>query len=899
MERQIFTKLNKIRSIPSSFSREFETVSKSLKRLKQNKQSAEVLAISKELTNSIPVNELKLIQGLNEAARAKLEEIVNNDDLSYEETNDEGTERLNKYIEGYTQVKELVYCGDVDSIMSNIMIAEHDPKRTYKDLIFCSDFFQVGIACVKYNEEVAVVIVLSDFAKDLSSIPLDKLLFNEINAFRQAPYKYIEGINDLTSGMSSSKERKEYNFYLGELRKEAPKVGMKKVVRDKCLDDIADLVNDKLEVGQLKNTYTLQDIEDLAKESIHGFNQIHVRFIESELDIKKIIRQILARPEDGLNQDGRYAILDKKIAHIGIFHENHLDLEEEPRTVVVGVDVYFEGSERNFETYVEDELNRFRRTPNSYLPDISMYKHHLDCKNYKKHVIKDIDELSCHLSTMHPLHHLTNSIQLNKACEEYLTYFTKNKKKLFAEDDEFLFIRLGQYTTGYNICKEFITHIFIRPADIVTDMLVAEFDKEQKSRKALLNNSFKHFGVCQQLIKNDRITCLIMTDNCEDIPKLTFQEELLNEINRLRSNPKTYIKHIHRVLDSIPIYEQRTLTSKTSKANKLQQKKEKEEREHRIEHCHKIMDYLSTVRTISEKLVFIELLNTAAEQRVELIQTKEHICKMEDSNANLDNHELKDFLSEIGTDFFLFSQIKDKAIANNENPDDIYLDPSEFLTNLICNDLEFTNLKNIFSLEFLYSGIAYDKTTLLTVVLLTDNFIKPCHFEYKIPNDFRFLIRPHFTDDEHEHMRHDFNSLDILGQGFIKPDSILIFVKNINGFEEKNPLYFKALTKLNTIENNECGVNVNMFMDAIQSVVEDEDEVNWKSLYQILMREHHSASIGKQKGMDLEMFISLCRSSGYQMSDMELKDNFDRLCNEKNVIDSEEFVKLMLIAENK
>ena len=150
----------------------------------------------------------------------------------------------------------------------------------------------------------------------------------------------------------------------------------------------------------------------------------------------------------------------------------------------------------------------------------------------------------------------------------------------------------------------------------------------------------------------------------------------------------------------------------------------------------------------------------------------------------------------------------------------------------------------------------------------------------------RRLHRPQFTEDELAQMKNDFESLDILKSGKIKPSTILLFAEKQDNFVDKNPFYYNALKQLNTEDNNKNGVVYEDFVTAVQKVIRDynEDFDKWKDIFYIITDGH------KEDVIDEELLSDTMRKIGFNVSDAEIKDMIEQL--EGNV-DEKKFCDIM------
>ena len=153
--------------------------------------------------------------------------------------------------------------------------------------------------------------------------------------------------------------------------------------------------------------------------------------------------------------------------------------------------------------------------------------------------------------------------------------------------------------------------------------------------------------------------------------------------------------------------------------------------------------------------------------------------------------------------------------------------------------------------------------------------------------------RPQLTDDEITQIQNDFNEMDILHEGKIKPGLILIFIDKNENFKNKSPFYYDALQKLNNKQNNLNGIDVNTFIDAIKKVINDNydnDFNNWKEIYKIYF-------LGKGgKSINDKILNETIKELGYEVSDEEIKNLIEKIGGD---IDENKFISIMKTIEKK
>jgi len=858
---QVFNSLNSIREHPEASRKTFLTIAKAFQRIKKKKEAEELEAFSNTLTSMSPVQGLKLSGGLCKSAAERVNAIAFGGDKHMKEDIEELRERTLRYVlPSFTNIVEISDHGSVDQILARLMIADHDPERVYRKIIFSNKYNHVGIATKTVKDEEMTVLVFADIIQEIPDKSIQEQILDSINDFRRNPSVRANDFSQMTfsRNRSFSNTIKELTSRLKSMK------SLKPVTTSEHLNDLASALAEKY-IGEslveedFNDTATMSSI---AKNSINGFLVIFGAVNVGKATARDIVNALIAEPQ-AKSINGQDVIINSAITQIGIFHGKNTD--ENPLTVIVGVDICFEGAERSFEGYLEDELNRLRRTPESYCNDLKAYKANINVVTYKGKLIKEINELEQKLQKMSALPKLTNSENLNHAAMEYLDHFTTGYKKFYAEDDEFLYLRLAHYITGYKICKELLDEGCIRPEHLITEFLVNENDSTRRYRNALLNDSFKYFGCAQKVVLGKRITIIILTDNVSDLPKKSFTEELLDELNHLRNYPKSYIKCLQKLIENVP----EKAKDRSATINNL---------ESHIEFLKKTRIFGAFERNT--------LLDNSAQTRV--ANYKETGLKP----ATKD--DIKNFLSDFGIEYNFYGQAAGLATASGDNPEEPYFDPKEWITNQIARDTsenrEFLN--NIFNINMFFVGISHDPESNIVVCFFTDDVSEKLTVNISVGDRWKRLTRPKFTDDEIQNLRHDFKKLDIQNQGFIKPNCILTFVNNMPAFVENNPFYFEALKILNTIENNETGINVNQFIDAVARVIADYEDSNWENLYNIYIRD------GKKRTIDLDLFRQITKELGYTLNDEESQEMFERIVNDKASLGKSEFVQIMNIVEN-
>lgn len=871
---KVYADLNRLRTNPNDCVKDLETISKGLVRFMKKKEGQELSDFAKTLPKRSAVPELKLSATLTKAAEKKLDSIIR--DIN--ETEEEMVDRLDRFVTGYSEIKELSDVGDVEAIMGRLLISESDPQRLYRQAIFNPEFTFIGIAIGKLEEEDITVITLADSVIEKSNKSLDEQLFTTFNYFRKYPYKAKKKLSDV-------KGSKDFNTSLEAFIASLNPSALDGFERHSDLDELALYFYEKIVNKELTDLSDLQVVSELAKSSIHGFFKIYVGFTKNIKSPTQIVLSLLANVNEKnikVLDCSRELLHNKFIKNIGIFVKG--EHEKETDVVVVGVDNFYAGTERDYALYMEDELNRLRNTPASYVKDVTNWKNEIDIKTYKVNAIKEAKALNESLKKLKPLPVIKNHPLLNKACEEYL-YFNHNGG-FYAEDDDILASRLGYYISGHKKVKAFVDTGCTRPEHFLTELLISEDDSTKASRQALLGKDFKYFGCFHNEVKGEKFTVIIFADRVEEREASNITDSLFYTINLLRTHPRTLIKHLLAYIDELQEKKksavQNTYTKKRGIKSNDDVLKSYEDRE---AFANEVIQHLMKIRTVAA-LERKDFLDKACEVKIKNIID-------EGANNCFTVEDLRDFLSDFASNYFYISEIQGKANVEIEGEGDEAVevfDSGLYLAKYIVDSLDISTLKNLFFFNYTKIGIAYDKESQNIDTLLVDHALEKVVI--KIPVNLRQkIVRPNFTPDELEQMRYDFNRFDILEKGFIRPDNVLTFMSNSQRFMNNNPLYFEALRRINTIENNEQGINVNQFIDSVEALIKQMEDKDWAAFYEIYLRQS-----GKKK-LDADAFVVISKELGYEMSDGEMRDAFQRVAGENTVISKDEFIKLMKIVE--
>ena len=156
----------------------------------------------------------------------------------------------------------------------------------------------------------------------------------------------------------------------------------------------------------------------------------------------------------------------------------------------------------------------------------------------------------------------------------------------------------------------------------------------------------------------------------------------------------------------------------------------------------------------------------------------------------------------------------------------------------------------------------------------------------------RRIRRPNFTEDEETQIKNDFTKFDVLGEGKIKPSTILLFAEK-EGYAETNPFYYQALKNLNSEDNNTNGVTVEDFMNAVKRVIKDynEDFDNWKEIFNRFVD-----GKSKKQIIDKDIMKETIKSMGFKVNDEDIQELIGKMDGD---LDETKFCDIMRYVETR
>jgi Ca2+-binding EF-hand superfamily protein len=245
-------------------------------------------------------------------------------------------------------------------------------------------------------------------------------------------------------------------------------------------------------------------------------------------------------------------------------------------------------------------------------------------------------------------------------------------------------------------------------------------------------------------------------------------------------------------------------------------------------------------------------------------------CKDYGELSNYSDKELREHISCFGSDFKHVGQIKRNGYDN----------PVELIMNILTETEDYIN-NILFSKLYIHIGLYYDEETKRSVLIFTDEISNKKVFE-KTKTITRRVNRPQLTNDEIDQIKSHFKRFDVLNKGVIKPNIILTFVK------DSNPIYIQALKMLDNSENNNKGVNSDLFINTISNILALTTD----------FREFFEFLCGIKRNITADMLLEYSKELNYQTSEGEIKDLVDNISEGGIGIKNTQFANLMKIVCN-
>lgn len=489
-----------------------------------------------------------------------------------------------------------------------------------------------------------------------------------------------------------------------------------------------------------------------------------------------------------------------------------------------------------FQNDVLNEINRFRTQPNSCSNDLLKYEEKMKQEApHNKSLLADISKVTSKLSGRNSG---CSGLKLNKVlCDianELVTALHNTKgKKFYAQDQDYLETILAFDFEDIKVCRNYLS-TEEKPRNIVIDAIFSQADIEEGTHY-IIHSDIKFAGIARDTIRGKQVTVIVISDSVNPVKPQPLKNALISELNKLRENPRAYIKYIP-------------------------EGKQKSE----------VAEFLEGRRRVG-KLIENDSLSLAAQGRGEEYDTYENKKNFE---------QLVDFLEKFGAKY---CDVGEYIGEKTENAKDFVID--------LLTSSDETVKEKILNRRYNQVGYSITKESNKVVLLFADSFEGT---EEQLPETLSFrrrLHRPNFTEDEVKQLQNDFNNFDISKTGLIRPNTLLLFIEKDPEFKEKNPFYYLAIKNLNTEENNANGVGCDEFIAGVKKAIKEFNTniENWREVYKLYFDPYSR----ERKVLDKDVLKRILEELGYNVMGDEVGVVIEKLEGEEGLIDEDKFVSIM------
>ena len=200
----------------------------------------------------------------------------------------------------------------------------------------------------------------------------------------------------------------------------------------------------------------------------------------------------------------------------------------------------------NFENDFISEVNILRNDPNLIKEDLNDFEKEIkQIYSNKPNYLKKISDLFSKIRSSK-----TNKIQKDeKLCllaNQYIQELkNSNSKKFYIKEHNELEKELKYDFEEVKLFHNYISTA-ISPRKALLDMIFNEKDLLNLNGDYLIKPLINYIGISHEKIKDIPITIVIVIDNNKLSKEKPLIEGLISEINRVRTNPQSYLKYINK-----------------------------------------------------------------------------------------------------------------------------------------------------------------------------------------------------------------------------------------------------------------------------------------------------------------------------------------------------------------
>lgn len=176
--------VNTLRTLPKTFVSKFLTISKALQRAKKREQGKQLEELAQSFDTIKPLDALNMSDGLTLTADSIVRQIVNTGDENYKMDQALLNELIEKHFVKAEGIFYILDFGDLDNLITRILISESDPQRTNQAAIFSTEYKFIGAASRQFlDEDLNLVILAKELEERKDIIDYDELaqIFNALD----------------------------------------------------------------------------------------------------------------------------------------------------------------------------------------------------------------------------------------------------------------------------------------------------------------------------------------------------------------------------------------------------------------------------------------------------------------------------------------------------------------------------------------------------------------------------------------------------------------------------------------------------------------------------------------------------------------------------------------------
>ena len=200
--------VNTLRESPMTFVPKFLTVSKALTRATKKEAGKELEDISKEIGIINNLKKLEMSDGLTIVADELVRKFINIGDENIKLEKKDIEELCSQFLNSYENLYYILDYGDIDNLVTRVLITENDPKRANKAAIFSTEYNYIGAASRLFVEEDLSLIIFASKVEEKKSNEDYAELRAMFEAFDEKDTGYIDPLEIYVKLLENEYEQK-------------------------------------------------------------------------------------------------------------------------------------------------------------------------------------------------------------------------------------------------------------------------------------------------------------------------------------------------------------------------------------------------------------------------------------------------------------------------------------------------------------------------------------------------------------------------------------------------------------------------------------------------------------------------------------------------------------------